>query len=97
MRSLLDENVLIFESGAVESSLAEYAAHHLGADITFMSNMNKEILSRNVYEDGDMTVVSTRYRMHGSYNGRDFDQVSSETLVLRKSLDGWKIVHIHWS
>lgn len=97
VRALLDEHVLIFESGGVESSLAEYASHHMGADIVFMADMEKEIISREVFEGGEFTVVSTRYRMHGSYKGRDFDQVSSETLVLKNTADGWKIVHIHWS
>lgn len=97
VRSLLDENVLIFESGNVESSLAEYASHHMAADFAFMAGMEKEVLSRRVFADGDMAVVSTRYRMYGSYKGKDYDQVSSETLVMEKNAMGWKILHIHWS
>ena len=32
IREILDPGVLIFESGGVESSLKEYASHHMGAD-----------------------------------------------------------------
>jgi len=97
IRALLDENVLIFESGGVESSLEEYASHHMSADMAFMEGMEKEITCRTVQDNGDMAVVSTQYRMFGSYKGKDYDRTSLETLVLKRTESGWKIVHIHWS
>ena len=97
VRSLLDEHVLIFESGNVESSLEEYASHHMSADMKFMSDIEKEVVSRTLIEEGDITVINTHYRMHGSYGGKPYDKVSLETLVLRKIAGTWKIVHVHWS
>ena len=97
IRDLLDENVLIFESGSVESSLEEYASHHMSADMSFMQDIEKEIITRSVVENGDIVVISTKYRMFGTYKDQNFDKTSLESLVLKKTDGTWKIVHIHWS
>jgi len=97
VRNVLHVDVLIFESGNVEGSLEEYAAHHMSADMAFMAGIEKEIISRKVFEEGNTAVVSTRYQMSGSYKDRVIDMVSSETLVMQKTGDEWKIVHVHWS
>lgn len=97
VRETLSENVLIFESGKVESSLEEYASHHMAADMAFMKEMEASILSRTVFEDEAMATVSTVYHLKGTYRGKSLDEKSSETLVMRKINGAWKIVHIHWS
>ena len=35
--------------------------------------------------------------MRGTYKGNGVDQVTTETMVLRRVGGAWKIVHIHWS
>ena len=97
LRSLLAPEVLIFESGGVESSLAEYAGHHMPADMAFMKSMQEDVMSRQVFDAGDWATVVTHSRVHGVYEGQDVDLSSTETLVM-KNVDGqWQIVHIHWS
>jgi len=44
-----------------------------------------------------MAVVSTRSRLSGSFRDRELDLFSTETLVLKKADQGWKVRHIHWS
>ena len=97
MRKILDDNVLIYEAGKVEASLEEYASHHMEADIAFMSQMEKTVLSRKAFEHDDMAVVSTQYKMRGDYKGRFIDKITMETLVLKKYDGAWKVIHIHWS
>jgi len=97
IRNILHDDVLIYEGGSVEASFEEYASHHMEADIAFMSGMEKTVLSRKVFEQDEMAVVSTRYQMRGNYKGRFIDKASMETLVMKKSGSHWKIVHIHWS
>jgi ketosteroid isomerase-like protein len=97
VHAVMAEDVLIYESGGVERSWAEYSKHHLAADIEYMSALERTVLSRKVYAFADGSVVATRSRLTGSYKGRTVDGVSTETLVLRLQEDGWKIVHIHWS
>ena len=97
VEAILDPGVLIFESGGVESSFEEYASHHLGADIEYMKTVEREILSRQVYEQGDISVIATRAQFNSTYNGKTTITMSNETLVLQKQEQGWRITHIHWS
>ena len=97
VQTILDPQVLIFESGGVESSLQEYASHHMGADMAFMANMNREIISRKILEQGEICVIATQARLTGTYRNKQIDSVSDETLVLQKKEQGWRITHIHWS
>ena len=93
----LDDRVIIFESGGVESSKAEYAAHHLGADAAF----SQAVPSKNVRRTGDavgnVAWVATEGRTTGTYKGRPIDQLTTETMVLRRKGGAWKITHVHWS
>ena len=97
IRALLDPEVLIFESGGVESSLEEYAGHHMGADMKFMAGMDRELLERQTFESEGLAAVTTHSRLSGTYNDKTLALVSTETLVLRHTDDGWKVRHIHWS
>jgi ketosteroid isomerase-like protein len=95
--ALLDPQVLIYESGGQEASRDEYAARHLKADIAFMSHAKVEVLSRSSGTSGDLGWVATRSRMTGTFEDKPFDEFSTESLVLRRGSDGWRIVHIQWS
>ena len=97
LKALIATDVLIFESGGVESSLAEYEDHHMPADIAFMKNMSSEVISRRVIEAGDSAIVLTQSRISGVYKEKEVDLSSTETLVLEEKDGQWKIVHIHWS
>ena len=60
--SLLADDLIVFEGGKVERSLAEYAAHHLDADILFLKQLHIKHLEHHVDESDD-TAISI-YRMH---------------------------------
>jgi ketosteroid isomerase-like protein len=97
VKNLLADDVLIYESGGVESSLAEYSRHHLNADIKFLSAMEKEFISQNSFEKGELAVVTTVSALKGLYGNKAMNITSTETLVLQRTDQHWKIVHIHWS
>lgn len=96
-RALLLPEVLIYESGGVEASAAEYAGHHLPADIAFMKQMKREPLSQRSGGDDKTAWVATRSRLRGRYKDKDVDLDSTETLVMTWVGAGWRIAHIHWS
>ena len=92
---LLDPNVLIVEGGGIERSLQQYAAHHMKADMKYLSGKKVSVLERQAWEVGDAAYVVTRSTLQGSAEADAV--VMSETMVLRR-IDGlWKIAHIHWS
>lgn len=94
---LLDPDVQIFEQGNVERSRAEYAAHHLKSDASFLKNSTLALLSRSGNAVGDLAWVGSESRISAGSTGKAVDIVSTETLVLKKTTSGWRIVHIHWS
>lgn len=94
---LLDETLLVFESGEVERDRAEYAAHHLQADAAFSAAVTRSVEQRSERLSKDMAVISTIENVTGTYGTRPINNRSLETMVLKKGPAGWRIVHIHWS
>ena len=93
----LAPGVLIFESGGAERSRAEYESHHMKSDMAFLKQMQRSVTRRNETVQGDTAWIVTESRIHGRYKDSDIDLMSIETAVLERDMDGWKIVHLHWS
>lgn len=95
--ALLAQDAVIFESGGAEMSPAEYAHHHLAGDMAFTAATEREIVDRQVRENGHVAWVLTRTETRGSFRGRDVASRGTETMVLVRGEGGWRIAHIHWS
>ena len=95
--ALLSDDVLIYESGGAEASKAEYASHHLEADIAFLRGIKQSVTARSAQASGDMALVTTQGATVGTYKDKSINSASTETMVLRLTEGKWKIVHIHWS
>lgn len=93
----LDEDVVIFESGGVENSRAEYASHHLEADAAFSAAVPRTLVSRTHDMQGDMAWVMSVETVTGTYRTRAINSRSVETMMLKQVNGQWRIVHIHWS
>lgn len=93
---LLAPDVVIVESGAVES-LAEYRAHHLAADIAFAKALAAERGPRRVTVSGDMAYSVATSSTKGTYQDRTVDSLGAELIIARRTGDHWKISAIHWS
>lgn len=94
---MLDPKVLIMEGGNVERSRQEYASHHLTSDLKFMSTVTYKLERQSGDTIGDLAWVASETRLVGQSAAKPLELLSTESLVLRKRVDGWKIVHIHWS
>ena len=97
VRTLLAADVLIFESGNAETSLEEYAGHHMPADTAFLATMDKTLFLQQVTAGRDMAVISSKSRLSGFYQDTEQDIISTETLVLQRTNGVWQVVHVHWS
>lgn len=95
--ALLAQDALIFESGGVERSKAEYESHHLAADAAFSKAVPAVVLRRAGHAANGLAWVATESSMTGTYKDRAVDRLSTETMILRDVDRGWKIVHVHWS
>ena len=66
-------------------------------DMTFLSALKLTTLEHQVKIFGDTAYSVSRTKMEGSFKEKVINQISVETLVLRRQENGWRIVHIHWS
>ena len=95
--ALLADDALIFESGHAERSRAEYASHHAGADAAYAAAVPSRLTRRNGLVDGNTAWIVSESRATGKYKDKPVDRVTTETMILRKTAEGWRIAHIHWS
>lgn len=97
VKRLLAPEVLIYESGGQESSRDEYAAHHMKSDMAFLARAQVQVIERQYGTTGELAWVATRTRITGTHKDKPVDLHSTETLVLRRDPEGWRIVHLQWS
>ena len=93
----LADDAVIYESGGVERSKADYAAQHLMADADFAKAVGSRIVRRSGFADGSVAWILTEGRTTGIFRDRPVDRVTTETAVLRRNGNAWRIVHVHWS
>lgn len=95
--ALLANDVLIYESGEVERSKAEYASSHLAADVEFEQATSAITTARSGQVTENSAWIASVGRVSGTYKGKALNRLTTETMVLQKSGQQWRITHIHWS
>lgn len=93
----LDPQVIILESGGAERSAAEYLGGHAKSDAEFLKKAEHKPGHRTARASGDLAWVASDNDLVIQQDGRPVTIASAETMVLRRTGSGWKIVHIHWS
>lgn len=93
----LDPAVLILESGGAERTRDEYLGGHAKHDAEFLKTAHITLKRRTAQASGDLVWVGSESEIHASKDDKMMMISSTETAVLRKTAQGWKIVHIHWS
>jgi hypothetical protein len=96
-QSWLARDVLIYESGHAEHSREQYLREHLPADMKALSGVRVTPLERSGSLAGEMAWVASRVRMRSATGKPGSESVSTETMVLKRQPEGWRIQHIHWS
>lgn len=95
--ALMSEDAMVFEAGGAERSKAAYAAEHLAADIKFERDATASIRQRVGAAAGGIAWIATEGRVQGHSGDKVLDRLTTETMVLRRTPTGWRIVHVHWS
>jgi ketosteroid isomerase-like protein len=93
----LDPGVIILESGGAEHSAAEYLGGHAKDDAEFLKTAQQNLGRRTARLSGDLAWIASESELHVQQGGKPMTIASTETMVLRSTDAGWKIVHIHWS
>ncbi|MBV7317634.1 DUF4440 domain-containing protein [Shewanella sp. NIFS-20-20] len=98
IQQVLADDVVIFEGGFAERSLAEYASHHMAADIAYLSTMTVTVLEQDIEVMGNMAYAMTMTQLVADdQNAEVVERVTLETLILQRIEGRWQIVHVHWS
>jgi len=93
----LDAKVLILESGGAETSAAEYLGGHALGDAVFLQGVHVQLVRRTAQANSDMAWVGSESEIHTQKDGKMVTILSTETMVLKRTDNTWKITHIHWS
>jgi ketosteroid isomerase-like protein len=93
---LLADDVLILESGAVQTR-AEYLGGHLGADMRASrgSKGERSVLKVTIVGDAAYVVSKTVTPPTGAQGSTPSESV--ELMIVTKAATGWKIRAVHWS
>jgi hypothetical protein len=94
---LLDDSALIFEEGEAELSKAAYVASHMPADIAYLAAVRETVSQRTGGAAGGLAWIASQGRAEGRYHDRAVSRRTTETVILRRTAQGWRIVHAHWS
>lgn len=95
--ALLSADVLILETGGAENSRQQYMSHHAISDAKFLKGTHSQLKRRTARIEGDLVWVGSESELHARNDGKPVTLLSTETMVLKNTPDGWRIVHIHWS
>lgn len=96
-KALLDPALVVLESGGVERSRDEYMAGHAAADAAFLKGARQTLRYRHASAQGGLAWVLSESHTEREVDGKAARYANTETMVLRETADGWRIVHIHWS
>jgi ketosteroid isomerase-like protein len=94
--ALLAPDAVILESGDLETR-ADYASHHLGADMAFVRAVPSTRVTTEVFQDGGTAWVASVTTSKGTFRDRPISSQGAELMVLSRTDAGWRIRAIHWS
>ncbi len=89
----LHPQVLVYEAGGVEHGREAYAAGHLDADMEFARNAQRRVVSQRQQLFGEWALVTGTFETE--WAGARLQ--GTETMVLERGAQGWRIIHVHWS
>lgn len=92
----LHPQTTVYEAGHAETR-EQYRRGHLSGDIAFLENVSTRVVRDDVVVQGDMALYTSEYVMTGRFREREIDRHGTETMVLLRTTNGWRIRHIHWS
>jgi ketosteroid isomerase-like protein len=94
--ALVGADALFLEAGGVETR-EEYEKNHLPADIEFEKSVPMKRSDLRIVVSGDAAWSTCTSEFAGTFQGRTFNSIGTELMVLSRGPDGWRIRAVHWS
>lgn len=93
----LDPSLLVLENGGGGHTRDDYLDRQFSHDAAFLIQARVVLKQRSARISGDLAWISSERAIAAKRDRQELRIVSTETAVLRRSADGWRIVHLHWS
>lgn len=93
----MSPDAVVYETGYAERSRDHYASGHVQNDARFSSRTTSKLVRRETWAEGDTACVMSQYQVDGEFGGDKVALEQTETMVLRRNGNLWRIAHIHWS
>jgi ketosteroid isomerase-like protein len=95
-RQLMTPDAVVLANGQVLGERDVYINGAAKGDVAALGNFQRELLRRDVKAGANLGWVVSETSLHPS-TGQGPDQLVTETMLLARTAEGWKITHIHWS
>lgn len=96
-RKFMAPNAVVLRDGRVLGSRDMYFAGEARADAAALHGAQRDLLRRDAKAGDGLALVLSEKRLRTTVGGKSMDQFVTETALLVKTLDGWKIAHLHVS
>lgn len=93
----LADDLLLLEGKLIHRTAQDYAQQHMLRDMKFLQAVNVKTIEHHVEQFDNVAFSIARISSKGIYQDKEIDSIANETIILRKTNDGWKITHVHWS
>lgn len=97
---IMDPDLLVLEMGGKDAGWAEYRNHHIGEHMKEWKSLRvteDKLLESSVSGDWAYAAQSSINTIVTAKEGKTTVLAVTETFVLKKHADGWKIKHLHVS
>lgn len=92
-----DPDLLIIEGGGADKGWRSYRDHHLAPELKELKELRYRYDAVRVDVAGDLAWSTFDYTLQAISGDKPLDIAGKGTLILKRSADGWKIIHSHTS
>jgi ketosteroid isomerase-like protein len=97
VKKLLAPEMLLYEHSVRNDGAKDAFENHLKPEILEGDGLQLSFSDLRVTENSGLALVTRQYRVKGTFDGKAIDSAGNETQVWKKTDEGWKILHIHYS
>lgn len=95
--AFMARDVSVFEQGFEETTRDGWGANQLPDANKFAKATERRVLRKESGQDTNSGWVISTTLTSGDFDGRKLELEGTETMLLRRDGDSWKIAHVHWS
>ena len=96
-QKFLDPGVVVVNNGVIHGSRNDYLNGQAKSDAAYLQGAQRQLLRRQARAGANVAWVISEKVLRMNESGKVSARLTSETMLLVKAIDGWKIIHIHWS